>query len=255
MKGVGNKRKKRGSGSGSVSVDIGVVTSEKYPLIDSKGIDIEGGYKYERKMGHHIRKYVKYKDKPWNCRGWLPWINFGFMLVLATLIIVLYIHWLGNGSGVESLERIIELRRSKEEGPPREYLLSKPNLALEEPMKKHRYANHENKIEFRFDSTPGIYTRYPKEGMIEGLDPKTILEHRLCCHVGDRLFICDYGQGASMNVALECIVEYNNNNENESDAHLLINIQSEEMKDSKCIFTWKYSNQGRGYPPLASSAL
>lgn len=194
-------------------------------------LDIESG----ELVGGHISSRHRHKskkrrsrdvDNQWNCGGWLPWINILLIIVLFVLLLLFYLHW--NGAGGETV-----LARMERGERPETYLIPKPQVVME--GMRELYHNHTRRIIFDVNVEPGKFARYPPVGHIEGLDPSTIGEHRLCCHVNERLFICDYGQGASTNMGLECVVEY----EKESkEAHLRIVIQSREMKGARCAFRW-----------------
>ena len=192
-------------------------------------LDIAGHYDGEHHRSNNNRRKKKkkyYSHSGANCGGWLPWINTTFVLVLTIFMLVMYLNW--NGAGGE-----ITLARLEGDSPPLMGLIPKP-MGLIDDL-RHAMHNHSQRIEFSVNAIPGQFSRYPEEGKyIKGLDPYTLIEHRLCCHINGHMFICDYGQGASKNVALECMVEYTK----QGSAFLKIYIQSEEMSGAKCSFNW-----------------
>lgn len=199
---------------GDVALDI-----ESGELVGSHLSSSRHRHKSKKRRVHDV-------DNQWNCGGWLPWINIILIVILFVLLLLFYLHW--NGAGGETV-----LARIEKGERPETYLIPKPQVVMEGMRELHH--NHTHRIIFDVNVEPGKFARYPPVGHIEGLDPSTIGEHRLCCHVNERLFICDYGQGASTNMGLECVVEY----EKESkEAHLRIVIQSTEMKGSRCAFRW-----------------
>lgn len=188
-------------------------------------LEIAGHYDGEHHQSNKRRRRKShYSNHSGICRGWLPVINTIFLLLLAVLLLVFYLNWNGAG-GETTLARL--------ESGSGSYLIPKTEGLMEDM--RHLRHNHSRRIEFSMDAIPGQFTRYPDEGeYIEGLNPHTLVEHRLCCHINEHLFICDYGQGASQNMALECIVEYTK----KGDAFLKIYIQSKEMTGARCSFNW-----------------
>lgn len=187
-------------------------------------LEIAGHYDGEHHHSNTKRRRSKkyYPSEGGNCGGWLPVINTVFLLLLAIFLLVFYLNWNGVG-GETTLARL-------ESG---NYLIPKTEGLMDDI--RHSRHNHSRRIEFSVDAIPGQFTRYPEEGeYIDGLDPYVLVEHRLCCHINQHLFICDYGQGASQNMALECIVEYTKKGQ----AFLKIYIQSKEMSGAKCSFNW-----------------
>lgn len=167
------------------------------------------------------RRKKRNRSKYENNSGWLPLINIILIGILFVLLALFYLHW--NGEGEEtSLARI--------EG---KNFIPKPQMIINNM--RESYHNHTKTMTFKVNVQSGKLVRYPKVGHIEELDPNSLIEHRLCCHVDQRLFICDYGQGASANIGLECVVEYSKET---SEAHLRIFIQSDEMKGAICTFRW-----------------
>jgi hypothetical protein len=186
-------------------------------------LEISGNYDGEYQ---HRRRKGRSRRHEGNCGGWLPWINTSFVLVLALFVLLMFLNWEGAGSE-------ITLSRLEGDAPPERYLIPKPAGVMDEL--RHAMHNHSRRIQFSMQAIPGQFTRYPDDGeYIEGLNPYTLVEHRLCCHINGHVFICDYGQGASHNMALECIVEYTKKGR----AYLKIYIQSQEMSGAKCSFNW-----------------
>lgn len=187
-------------------------------------LEISGSYDGEHQ---HRKRKGRSRRNGGNCGGWLPWINTSFVMVLALFVLLMFLNWEGAGSEVT-------LSRLEGDAPPSErYLLPKPSGVMDEL--RHSMHNHTGRVEFSMNAVPGQFTRYPEDGeYIEGLNPYTLVEHRLCCHINGHVFICDYGQGASHNMALECIVEYTKKGR----AYLKIYIQSQEMSGARCSFNW-----------------
>lgn len=84
----------------------------------------------------------------------------------------------------------------------------------------------------------GRFLRYPKTGTIPGLYFQNVSRYRLCCTIisidKSQYYVCDYGQGATDNVGLECLLH----SDNAQDTYAAIWIQDEGMIGSKCTLYW-----------------
>jgi hypothetical protein len=97
-------------------------------------------------------------------------------------------------------------------------------------------APHENYVAFRFEAEAGP-TRWPKTGVIAGLNLEDIVSTRLCCVVGSQQYlVCDSSQGLTSNLGIAYVVR---NLAEEHGAHLLITAPSTDMSGSQCIFSWQ----------------
>jgi hypothetical protein len=98
-------------------------------------------------------------------------------------------------------------------------------------------APHENYVAFRFEAEAAP-TRWPKTGVIAGLDLEDIVSSRLCCVVGSqqRYLVCDSSQGLNSNLGIAYVVR---NLAEENGAHLLITAPSTDMSGAHCIFSWQ----------------
>jgi hypothetical protein len=97
-------------------------------------------------------------------------------------------------------------------------------------------APHENYVAFRFEAETGP-TRWPKTGVIAGLNLEDIVATRLCCVVGTQQYlVCDSSQGLTNNLGISYVVR---NVADEHGAHLLMTAASTDMAGSHCIFSWQ----------------
>lgn len=177
------------------------------------------------KIGDHYKTKYNYHHAPKNggC-FWIAWVN---LIILIGVIVWLIILSVNTG---DTLARDASNARDAKE----EFSL-RSGADLNEI--RHAHHNHTKQLDFIIDAKPGSFSRYPADESkyIDSLDPDMMVEYRLCCHINHRLFVCDYGQGASQNIGLECAIEYTQTGK----AFLRINIQSKEMNGSKCTLTWK----------------
>jgi hypothetical protein len=88
----------------------------------------------------------------------------------------------------------------------------------------------EQTFEFILKDNVGEFTRYN----IPGLVFEQVSRYRLCCIMNStedaRFLMCDYGEGATNNVGLECMIH--------SDAYATVWIQDKGMVGSKCTLYW-----------------
>lgn len=182
--------------------------------------------------------------KSWNCTDIVAWLAFVFAFILAIFVIILYYNVNGPLNQPTMVAKIAggEQTFALGRGEDMPALASTPgggqirakDPALVEAM-RHLYHNHTQHIHFELSGQVGKFARWPPKGILEGLEYATLATTRLCCHVGTQYFVCDYGQGATSNIALECLVKY------DADAQgsfLMIYIQSDHMKGASCTFTW-----------------
>lgn len=173
---------------------------------------------YSSPRGHN--KYDKRKQR---CKMHkvTAWLALGLAFFALIMMAILYFNW--RGGPLTALRQEIEPSAAvqrQEIGPP-SVVTVQPKRGI---------------VQFTLKGLPGQYSRWPEgNGIIEGLDITMLSETRLCCRIGNRYFMCDYGQGASSDLGVECFVEYT---ASDGGSHLLFNVQSDHMNGAQCFFHW-----------------
>jgi hypothetical protein len=154
----------------------------------------------------------EYFDEPrvCSCDRVLPYVNIIISFLLAIAFAVVVYH-----------------------GPP----IAKRSENFSLPALPARRENIQ-KITFNLKSKEREFVRYPSNGYIERLEYTRLSNYRLCCHLGTEYFVCDYGQGASDNVGLECMIK-----SDAKGAYLLLYTQSKGMNDARCTFSWEVNDE------------
>lgn len=149
----------------------------------------------------------------WKMHAIVAWTALGLGFLTLVMVAILYFNW--SGGPLTAARDVIGVRSSLSGGLIQEI---------------------EQEVAFTLKGDPGKFMRWPDAGsIIKGLDMKRLTGTRLCCRIGGRYFVCDYGQGATENIGVECFVEYL---AEEGGSHLLLNIQSDQMNGAECIFRW-----------------
>lgn len=159
----------------------------------------------------------------WNIHAIAAWLSLVMAFFAVIMVSILFFNWRGG--------ELTALRT----GEPLVYSPLPPISVIGE---RNHNRGH---VRFTLKGTPGQYSRWPDNGgIVEGLDLAKISSTRLCCRVGNRYFVCDYGQGASSDLGVECFVEQS---PNENGAHLLLNVQSDHMNGADCFFHWRIADE------------
>lgn len=155
----------------------------------------------------------------WNIHAINSWISLLLSFFALVMVAIMFFNWHGG-----------DLTTARDNLP------APPPLLSGEMAKENGLVTWEHSVKFTLKGLPGQYSRWPEQGALRDLDMFALSEMRLCCRVGNRYFMCDYGQGASSDLGVECFVEHV---PSEGGAHLLLNVQSEHMNGAECVFHWK----------------
>ncbi len=216
----------------------------------------------------HIGRHLEYPPiRVCSCTDVAAWSALVLVLALSVLVAIIYFNWRGpltpplmvaraegtlpagaiwSGSPGDSQRNQLQPSdpRAPDPPPPPQGGPGGGGISLRDTTlmnaMRHMYHNHTRYSHFRLQGTVNEFTRWPARGILDGLEYGKLTSTRLCCHVGTQYFVCDYGQGATSNIALECLVKYD---PNEEGSFLMIYIQSEHMKGARCTFTWTTRDQ------------
>jgi hypothetical protein len=201
--------------------------------------------------------------RPITCERVLTWINFVGVVTALVLVAIL----LGNGTASSAsngtpaavIARMQDQLRQLEERMEPHINVRSPRMidSMRHNLKHTEKGgggvvengdddNDDNNsrdhfADFKLVGNANTFVRWPERGPIKEFDFETLIGMQLCCHVGtvtnqQRYFVCDSGQGASDNIALECIAFHM---EKEGGAHLMIYVQSRDMNGAQCTLTWQ----------------
>lgn len=152
-------------------------------------------------------------DRPWSCHHIAAWTALIGVFFTLTLVIIFQL----SGKHPHHTDLDFDRRGDASLG-----------TAAEAP--------HENYVAFRFEAETSA-TRWPKTGVIAGLNLEDIVAARLCCVVGTQQYlVCDSSQALTSNLGIAFVVR---NLPEENGAHLLITAPSTDMSGSQCLFSWQ----------------
>jgi hypothetical protein len=168
--------------------------------------------------------------KMWSCTPIIAWMALILSFVALVFVAIVYF----NMSAMSS-----ELKRHRSLPPAlpaaEDDTLSPKSRQLMEVM-RHLGHNHTHYVKFELSGVAGQFSRWPPNGIIEGLEFTRLANMRVCCHLSDQYFVCDSGQGATNNIGLECIVRHV---AADKGTHLLVYVQSAQMNGAQCTFMWQ----------------
>ena len=81
------------------------------------------------------------------------------------------------------------------------------------------------------------FVRYPSDSFIPQMRFEHVIRYRTCCHVDGtdtHYVVCDYGQGATVNLGIECLVH----SDNRHDAYMEVWVPHANMAGAQCTLHW-----------------